>query len=737
MATEAHSSARLAFGPFEVDLDRKELLRNGTRLRLAPQPFEILLLLLARRGEVVTREQLREQLWPQGTFVDFEHGLNAAINKLRRCLADSAEKPRYIETVPGRGYCFVGDIEQRSTAQEEPGYPNVQPVATNSANSNSKIFTDKSIWIAACALSTAFGLWGIVTVIKGRPVPPARPVLQFTIGQPAGTIFVPPVSRQPFAISPDGRRMAFTATGPKGTGIWVRDLAEAESRYVPGTDGAWAVFWSKDSRSFFYSTKRTLKEANLDTHSTRSVATLPIMPMFGAWRSNTDLVLYLAPHLFYELATNNGNLRQLSRADMRWMQFLPAGDRFLHIVWDTELSRYRAVTTNPGGRSDPLIETDSRVEYAPPAYGRRPGHLLYIRDGTLVAQAFDAKRVRLAGEPLPIAPNVTYFRPSASACFSVSDNGVLIYQTGFPVSELNWYDRAGRVIGAAAPPAPYGGQLRISPDARRVAAAVWNTDSGTLDTWEFESNNTGGRRLTFPPESTGRVVWSPDGQRLALSASRSGAPHLAILTAEDKGHTPALKFLAPVGQPDARIQTPTDWSPDGRFIAFDSSSGEEEREVWLADVQTRKMTPFLQGGYAQWGAVFSPDGSRVAFVSEKSGRPEIYVQRVDMTHGPELIEESRKVSREGAWTVRWRPDGREVFFVTLDNTLYAVPVNGELRFGEPKAMFRIEGAPQYGSASDFQFDVTRDGQRLIMTSTGSVAPSPFTVVENWEAKFDH
>ena len=135
MATEAHSSVRLGFGPFEVDLDREELLRNGTRVRLAGQPFEILLLLLAHRGEVVTREQLREKIWPLGTFVDFEHGLNAAINKLRRCLADSAEKPRYIETVPGRGYRFIGSVERRSPAKEGPGYSEFQPVATNSVDS--------------------------------------------------------------------------------------------------------------------------------------------------------------------------------------------------------------------------------------------------------------------------------------------------------------------------------------------------------------------------------------------------------------------------------------------------------------------------------------------------------------------------------------------------------------------------------------------------------------------------
>lgn len=143
----------------------------------------------------------------------------------------------------------------------------------------------------------------------------------------------------------------------------------------------------------------------------------------------------------------------------------------------------------------------------------------------------------------------------------------------------------------------------------------------------------------------------------------------------------------------------------------------------------------MHNEFAQWGAVFSPDGGRLAFVSVESGRPEVYVQAFDSMPSPRLTGERRQVSRDGAWVVRWRADGRELFYIGTDNWLHAVPVEARLEFGEPKPLFRIAGTPQYGTTSDFQFDVSANGQRFIMTTTGSVAPHIFTVIENWQDKF--
>jgi Tol biopolymer transport system component len=210
---------------------------------------------------------------------------------------------------------------------------------------------------------------------------------------------------------------------------------------------------------------------------------------------------------------------------------------------------------------------------------------------------------------------------------------------------------------------------------------------------------------------------------------------VTLETAEGSKEQPLKEPLQ--APPPGDLQIPTDWSRDGRFIAYDTSIGEEEREIWLADAVDGKVVPLLHSEFAQWGAAFAPDSKSIAFISDESGRPEVYVQAFESVPSLRMVGERRQISRNGAWLVRWRPDGREIFFVSLDNWLHAVPVEAPTQFGEPKPLFRIPGTSEYGTSSDFQFDVTRDGQRFLMTATGSAAPPDFTVIQNWQDKFHH
>jgi eukaryotic-like serine/threonine-protein kinase len=502
------------------------------------------------------------------------------------------------------------------------------------------------------------------------------------------------------------------------------------------------VFWSPDSRSIFYSVKRVLRQVSVETGATRDVATLPWMVMDGTWRgdgrkdgSEGEDLLYVwaGPADAYEVSAKTGAARAIAVKGFRWAQFLPDGRHFLHVDFDPAIERYRAVLTDyTTGASTALLESDSRVEYAPPRREHEPGHLLFVRGGSLLAQAFDTERLRLIGEPQQLAQNIVYFKPSASACFSVSENGVLVYQSGFPVSELRWYDRTGKVISSTKE-AAFSGTVRVSPDGQRAAADVWTPASGVRDVWVFGEDGAS-RRLTYPNPPTVHVrpVWSPDGTRIAFGMSHTSAPRLAAVSTDESAKEALLVNGDAGRQPDGALQIPTDWSRDGRYIAYDTSLGEEEREVWLLDVKAGKIWPLLKSGASHWGAAFSPDGRKIAFVSDESGRPEVYEQDFAAEPTPHVVGEKRQVSRGGGWLVRWRPDGHELFYLGVDARMYAVPLEHGVASGDAQALFQVPGEPQYGTPTDVQFDVAPGGQRFVITTAGSAAPPEFVVVQNWQ-----
>jgi Tol biopolymer transport system component len=312
--------------------------------------------------------------------------------------------------------------------------------------------------------------------------------------------------------------------------------------------------------------------------------------------------------------------------------------------------------------------------------------------------------------------------------FSVSDNGVLVYQAGFPNAELKWYDRNGNDVGEVGRPSQFWGNVRASRDGRRIAAAIWSPDNGAPGIWTFDASGNDIRRLTFPPEIHRRPVWSPDGKRIAVGRSRIlGGPRLAILDVSENG--PPEYF-----ETGNQFVVPADWSPDRRFISLDDGIGQEQHDVFIADVSSKETIPLLKSDFAQWGVAFSPDGKQIAFVSTQSGRPEVYVQAFEAAPKPHVVGERRPVSTNGAWLARWGWNSHELFYLGLDNQMNAVPVTGLISFGAPKALFKLAGASQFGTTRDFQFDVSPDGQRFLFPNTGTIPPPPFTVIENWQEK---
>ena len=244
MRSELKPVSRYRFGPIEVDPAAGEIYKFGVKVRVPKKPFQILLTLLERPGEVVTRETLREQLWSDDTFVEFEQALNAAINRLRVSLGDDAASPRFIETVPGRGYRLIVPVENTAAQPKVVEMPPPSPV----------LRWPSWVWVSAIAgLAFTAGMW--FGQLAGR-TPALGPAVRFTIPPPPGAVFEPGTGRQSFQLSPDGRFLAFTARGQDGRrSLWIRDLAQAESRELSDKRSATSLFWSPDSKHIYYTAR--------------------------------------------------------------------------------------------------------------------------------------------------------------------------------------------------------------------------------------------------------------------------------------------------------------------------------------------------------------------------------------------------------------------------------------------------------------------------------------------------
>jgi DNA-binding winged helix-turn-helix (wHTH) protein len=323
------SRAPIRFGAFELEADAGELRKHGTRIKLADQPLSILALLLDRPGQIVTREELQRQLWPADTFVDFDRGLNKAINRLRDALGDSADAPRFIETIPKRGYRFVGAVEPPRTDSVVDVAPATEQRPSGDPRPPSRAWIG-AVVVAGLALAT---VWVIVT--RTRTSSDAPPIVRSSLLPPRDSSYLP----NNFALSPDGLHLAFVAEGVGGRrSLWVRTLTAATAQPLGGTDGATFPFWAPDNLAIGFFADRTLKVANIAGAAVRTVAAAS-RASGGAW-SNRGIIVF-APDVngpLYAVPSAGGDPKAVTDIPAtggeghRWPFFLPDGEHFLYAV---------------------------------------------------------------------------------------------------------------------------------------------------------------------------------------------------------------------------------------------------------------------------------------------------------------------------------------------------------------------------------------------------------------------
>ena len=740
MGTQPKPASKIVFGPFEYDDLSGSLTKYGSPARLQGKSLQILLLLVSQPGQVISRDELKRHLWHGTTFVDFEQGLNSAVNKLRQTLGDSADQPRYVETIPGRGYRFIAPVQRPS------GSALVEMPAPPPLRIESKRIRQSPRWrVAAAGLALAVvavsGYW--LTRRSAQPVETPQ-TMRFAVLPPAGFALEGAASRQSFALSPDGTRLAFTAMDSSGAfSVFLRDFNTLRPRLLPGSEGAHTVFWPPDGRSLYLTAQGKLWRMALQGEARVFLAESPSFMFSGAWL-NSERILADSFRASYLVSPSGGPLERLKEMYW-WPQMLPDGEHVLYVRRDNRTGHYRArvvrfrdFSANDVSPTRDLIETDSRVLYAASIVTPGTGYLLYVRAGNLLARPFDPRSLRVSGEAIPVASRVYFFVATGAADFSVSNKGTLAYQSYINRSQLVWVDRTGHQLASIGPANINVKSARLSPNGQQLATAIYDIERGEQDVWIFDVKTNAGRRLSADRALRDAAVWSPDSTKLAfMHQADDRPPRVHVRSLGEKDTEEAM--------PAGDFQMPMDWSPDGRFVAFGNTgllrfANETQGDVWVFDLDRGgKPIPLLNTQFHEANPAFSPDGRWLAFTSNESGRPEVYIQAFRSGDAPSLVGHRQLVSSAGAQALRWRRDGSELFYLDLEGRVQAVPIKLSPRpeFGAAKTLFTITTEARAAIHSVLGFDVSADGQRFVVPAVSPTEAPSLVVIQNWETQLPH
>ena len=535
------------------------------------------------------------------------------------------------------------------------------------------------------------------------------------------------------AISPDGRRVAFNAEIDGKSGIWLRDLDGPGIKLLPGTEGADSWFWSPDSRWIAFFAADKLKK--IDVMGGPPQTLCDANGVGGAWSEKGSIIFVLYAGGLSLIPDAGGAPTPLTRPDPAEFEvvhrapwFLPDGRRFLYTARSIDHNMTRvyvdSIEARPGSNTRRLVlAVHSNVAYVPRIGGAffssaNQGYLLYGREGTLMAQPFDAASARTTGDAVPLVEQVDYQAGVAQSQFSVSTNGILVYTSGASQernTQLTWFDRTGKPSGVVGDPNQYE-RVAISPDGSMLATD--NNDSlGVSSIWIHDLARGTASRFTFGPASSQFPVWSPDGSKLAY-----WRPTIETFQKSVKG-TGQEELLYKDAQNRTTIMN--NWSSDGRYLlmgVFDAGKGYGLDAVPTSG-DRKPFTYLASSSNIGEHLKLSPDGAFVAYNSTETKRSEIYVETFPEHSG------KWQVSTEGGdWPV-WSRDGRELYFLSGDDKMMEVTVKTsgrDFEAGEPRALFAVPG--------HHQFDVGKDGRFLIQVpQTPATQNTAINVVVNWQS----
>ena len=586
-----------------------------------------------------------------------------------------------------------------------------------------RIQREKLAWaLATLALCGA----AVVTTVYLHPSAPHAGLIRASISAEDGAV---PIWTGDFAgpavISPDGSTLAFVTAREQGASVlWVRKLNTLHGHALAGTEGAIFPFWSPDSRSLGFFAGSKLKTVFVEGGTPTDVCDAQ-GGRGGTWSEQGIIVFAPAfQSALMQVPASGGIPKPVTVLDTskhdshRWPYFLPGGKHFLYLA----LTHNRPRDANDGIYFASLDGKENRIlmtAYTNATYAA--GRLLFMRETDLMAQSMDPETGILRGEAERVAEDVLVDGTIWRAAFDASGSGPLSYAAGGLIpAQAIWYDRSGKNMGPAGEKVLNLNTLRLSPDGTRLATEFGDVNS---DIWINELKRQVNTRLTFGSGASSSPVWSPDGRWIAFGGVR-GKNNLYRKASNGVGQEELLL------EGDNRNLQPSDWSADGKSLLFGIGDFASSGQIWILPLEPdHKPVPLVQGNFVAANARFSPDGRWVAYNSNESSRPEVYLMPFGNGAG------KWQVSGAGGVLPVWRRDGKELFYWSLDNALVSVPVEikkDAVEIGAPHVMFRLR-QPLGNVGVVSPYDVTADGQRFLVIETPGQASKPISLVTNWES----
>ena len=577
-------------------------------------------------------------------------------------------------------------------------------------------------WIAAVIfLLAAAGL----AVLHFSQKPPEALVMRLSVTPPEGTHFPGP-NGMTLAVSPDGRRLIMSAVTAEGRQqLWLRPFDSMTSRPLPGTEDAAFPFWSPDGKSIGFFAAGKLKKMDIAGGPSTVLADAS-NARGGTWNQQGVIVFAPTPYELQQIPASGGAARSVYSSGSksiarRFPWFLPDGTHFLYIYGSTDTDfALRVGSLGPAAETELTLPgvVNSRALYS-------QGYVLFVRGTTLLATPFDTRHLAYTGEAVPVAERVQVRGLiSGEAKLSASANGVLVLRDETAM-HLRWFDRTGRSLGTLGEPGDLGesldpGGVRFSPDHRTIALHARDEADGNVNIWLYDVTRGVRTRFTFDRATPDSIpVWSPDGRTIVFHSNRSGHQDLYRKPVDGSRNEELLYS-------DSQHKFPSSFSPDGRYLAYQSLDPANAFDIWilpdpLGVPGASKPFQFVRTEFNEQDPQFSPDGHWIAYVSNQSGRNNVFVAPFPGPAGG-----TKQVSTAGGTQPRWRADGKELFFVAPDSRLMAAQV--EARSGD----FEVKKVdPLFGPVTN-SYDVTADGQRfLALVPPEGEADKPLTVAQNW------